>query len=148
VIYSRFILATGAIVSTFEIPDAEDPADHLDAGEGAYLGRWPGDAWYITDPTGVPLHLARPASSAAYSGAAILDNNGTDTGTVTPIGSTAVVTITGADFTGHEYLLSTYDPWGADNTLDLTSTVPGDYIVRIVKFPDLDKEIRIPVREL
>lgn len=146
---------TGRIKSNVDVPDGAlvDQWDPLTEGVwGYYIDP---AARYIKIELNTPgpgqttyTDTARPASSAAYSGAATLDNNGTDTGTITPIASAAVVTVYGIDFGGTYFLLQTYDPWGADNTLTFTSTIPGDYLVKIEKFPDLDKEIRIVVRVL
>ena len=58
----------------------------------------------------------------------------------------AVVTITAKTLAGEEFSLTTFDPWGADDTLEFTSTIEGDYTVKIVDFPDLDTEFVIPVR--
>lgn len=122
--------------------------DQLQAGEQNFLGEYDPALYYAyssSPPTGYTV-ANRLAQDAAYSGNATLANDGADTGTITPIGAAAVVTITGKSVAGREFTLITYDPWGADDTLEFTSTIEGDYTVTIDDFPLLQAVFVIPVR--
>lgn len=144
--FARYIKATGEVISNFTC-DTAYLDDQLETGvQGGFAGGLDGATRYITRPGGTPTDTARPASSAAYSGNATLANDGADTGTITPIGSTAVVTITGTALSGREFPLTVFDPWGADDTLEFTSTIEGDYTVTIDDFPDVQAVFVIPVR--
>lgn len=144
--WARYIKVTGEVTSNFTCDDAFRDDQLQTAVEGAYLGGLDAATQYITYPGGVPTPASRPASGAAYSGNATLANDGADTGTITPIDAAAVVTITGTALSGKEFELITYDPWGADDTLEFTSTIEGDYTVTIRNFPDLETVFAIPVR--
>lgn len=143
--FSRFLLATGQILSAFTCEETLAP-DQLLTGQDYIDDEHDPAVWYVIFSSGLWHKQARPASSAAYSGNATLANDGADTGTITPIGATAVVTITAKTLAGEEFSLTTFDPWGGDDTLEFTSTIEGDYTVKIVDFPDLDIEFVIPVR--
>ena len=147
--YSRYLKSTGQILSVFTCADAV-AADQIDfATQGAWVGELDPDTERVDYDAGPPIVVsvvARPASSAAYSGNATLVNDGADTGTITPIGAAAVVTIVGTSLSGKEFSLTTFDPWGADDTLEFTSTIEADYTVTIEDFPDQTAVFVIPVR--
>jgi hypothetical protein len=135
------------IISIFTC-DTAYLSDMLQAGEQAFVGEYDPALYYAysaTPPADYNI-TARPASAAAYSGNATLANDGADTGTITPIGAAAVVTITGKSVAGQEFTLTTFDPWGADDTLEFTSTIEGDYTITIDDFPDVQAVFVIPVR--
>lgn len=122
--------------------------DMLQAGEQNFLGEYDPEIYYAYSshpPTGYTV-ASRLVQSAAYSGNATLANDGADTGTITPIDADAKVTITAKTLAGIEYTIATYDPWGADDTLELTSTIEADYTVTIEHWPDLTAVFVIPVR--
>lgn len=152
--FSVFDNTTGAIKALLDVPDSAILDQHDPMTEGVWVDSIvdPKTQYILIEPdTPTPGStqysvISRPTSSAAYSGAATLDNDGVDTGTITPIASAAVVTVLGENAQGNQFVLQTYDPWGADDTFEFTSTIAGDYLVQIVNFPDQDIEFRIPVR--
>ncbi len=147
--YSRHLEALNdePITSIYTCDEAY-AEDMLQPGEQNFLGEFPSDDYYAhtTHPPTGYVATARPACTAAYSGNATLANDGADTGTIAPISATAVVTVTAKDLSGRQFALTVYDPWGADDTLEFTSTIEGDYTVTIEDFPSKPGVFVIPVR--
>lgn len=147
--YSRHGEAnTAEPITSIYTCDSAYAEDQLQAGEQNFIGDFDPATTYAyssSPPTGY-VAATRIAPDAAYSGNATLANDGADTGTITPIEADAVVTITGTSLSGRQFTLITYDPWGADDTLEFTSTIEGDYTVTIELFPWLPAVFVIPVR--
>ncbi len=147
--YTRFREDSGSqpLLSVYTCDEAYSE-DMLASGEQNFLGAFDPATHYAysaSPPTGY-VATARPAQSAAYSGNNPLADDGADTGTISPIDAAASVTITGTTLAGRPFTLGTVDPWGADDTLEFTATIQGDYTVRIVNFPYADAVFLIEVR--